>query len=373
MKYVIRLLAPTVLLLFLSGCWNYSELNERTIIAGAAIDLTDSGEILLTAETIDFGEGDSPSTESKVLTGRGGSIAEAVHEIMNQSGKILYWYEATLLVLDNKYAERGIRELLDYILNEQEMRLTLTLAVSRLETAAEVFELECHGSNIKSFAITAVIEEQSKLGKTVQSDAYYSINRMLEPGAEFAVSQILSDNTQKTNSVDVAGCGVFKDDKLVGWLDADDTTMVQMLSGDMQEAEFDFLVGDTHISVNAENWKVKNEPVIKDGKVQNALEISADYEIVMIDGELNINDPSAVEEINAALGRYVESHLQDMVEHLQDLSCDVLGWGNQLWQKNPDGYQSFTSWYDIFQQIDAQITTDFKNSNSSSGTRVLLS
>ena len=48
-KYGIRLLFPFILLLVLSGCWNYSELNERTIIAGAAIDLTESGEIQRTA------------------------------------------------------------------------------------------------------------------------------------------------------------------------------------------------------------------------------------------------------------------------------------------------------------------------------------
>lgn len=371
-KVVIRLFIPTALLLLLSGCWNYSELNERTIIAGAAIDLTESGEILLTAETIGFSEGESASIKSEVLTGTGGSIAEAVYDIMNQSGKELYWHHATLLVFDNKYAEQGIREVLDYILNEHEMRLTLTLAVSRLETASEVFDLECHGSNIKSFAITSVIKEQSRLGKTVQSDAYYIINRMLEPGAEFALSQIMSDVTAKSDSVDVAGCGIFKDDKLVGWLCDEETTFVQLLAENIKRAEFDFLAGDSHISVNTKNWKVQTEPVLKDGAVRTNVKIGADYEILMIDGDININDPSALEEINTALGGLVTDHLMEMVERLQSLSCDVLGWGNLIWQRNPEGYESFTSWYDIFCNIDTRITTEFQNDNSSSGTRVLL-
>lgn len=371
MKYVFRLLLPATLLLLLSGCWSYSELNERTIIAGAAIDLTDSGEILLTAETVEFSDGETQGVQAEVLTGKGRSIAEAVYDIMNQSGKELYWYQATLLVLDNKYAKQGIRELLDYILNENEMRLTLKLAVSRLETAAEVFELECHGSNIKSFAIDAIIKEQSRLGKTVESDSYHTINRMLEPGAEFALSQILSDVSQKAATVDIAGCGVFKDDKLVGWLDDDETVFVQLLEGNVQKAEFDFLVEGSRVAVNASDWKIKTKPNID--KAEADVEINAGYEILVIDGDLNVNEPADTEKISTALGRLVESHLKDMVEHLQALSCDALGWGNLVWQSNPEGYKGLASWYDIFNQMDTRLTMKFSNNNNLAGNRVRLS
>lgn len=371
-KYVFRLLLPVIFLLLLSGCWNYSELNERTIIAGAAVDLTESGEILLTVETIDFVEGESPGIEPAILTGKGRSVAEAVYDIMNQSGKELFWYHATLLILDNKYAEQGIRELLDYILNEREMRLTLTLAVSRLETAAEVFELECHGSTIKSFAITSIIKEQSGLGKTVESNAYYTINRMLEPGAEFALSQIMCDVTQKSESVDIAGCGVFKDDRLVGWLDDSETVFLQLLNGNIQRAEFDFLVDETKIAVNAMDWNVSTEPDLVDGGVHTDVAISADYEILAIDGNLDVNNESDTERINEAFGYYVESHLRDMVKRLQEMSCDVLGWGNLMWQQDPEDYRGFASWYDIFKDIDTEVETDFRNRTNAPGSRVLL-
>lgn len=373
MKYVFRLLLPVTLLLLLSGCWSYSELNERTIIAGAAVDLTESGEILLTAETVEFSEGDSPSVKAEILTGKGRSIAEAVYDIMNQSGKELYWYQATLLVIDNKYAEKGIRELLDYILNVNEMRLTLKLAVSRLETAAEVFELECHGSNIKSFAIDSIIKEQSGLGKTVSSDAYYIINRMLEPGAEFALSQILSDVSQKSATVDIAGCGVFKDDKLAGWLDDEETVFVQLLSGNVQKAEFDFILEGSRVAVNASDWKIKTRPTIAGGKAETDVEINAEYEILVIDGDLDVNETADTEKISAALGRFVESHLKDMVEHLQALSCDALGWGNLVWQSNPEGYNGLASWYDIFSDMDTRLTMKFNNNNNLAGNRVRLS
>lgn len=371
-KYGIRLLFPFFLLLFLSGCWNYSELNERTIIAGAAIDLTDSGEIQLTAETIDFGNGDSPSTESKVLTGRGQSIADAVHDIMNQSGKELYWFHATLLVLDNDYAERGIREVLDYILNEHEMRLTLTLAVSRLDTAAEVFDLECHGSKIKSFAITSVIEEQSELGKTVRSDAYDTINRMLEPGAEFALTQIMGEVAGGTGTVDISGCGIFLEDKLTGWLNAEETILLQLLSKSIKRAEFDFPVDDAHLSVNVEDWKVRAEPVVQNHGVEMELHIAGRYEVLLIDGELDVKDPAVAERVAGALGRYLESHLKDLTEYLQEIPCDVFGWGNLLWQRNPEAYRTFPSWYDAFGRIETHVTTDFRSSGGSAGAGILL-
>ena len=373
MKKIVFLLITFLFLCLLSGCWSYSELNERTIVAGAAIDRLESGEILLTAETIDFTGGESPGAESAILTGKGRSIAEAVYDIMNQSGKELYWYHATLLILDNKYAKEGIQELLDFLVNQLEMRLTLTLAVSRLETAAEVLQLDAHGSNIKSFAITSIIQEQSRFGKTVHSNAYQVINRAMEPGVEFALAQIMGDVTEKNLSVDVAGCALFRGDQLVGWLDDKETIMMKLLLNSMEETEIEFLVDESHISVKTDAWKVQVHPEIEGDGATMRIAAEAMYEVLMLDGNQNMNDPDTVAQLDTALGAYVKECALDLIKRLQGLSCDALGWGNMIWQKDPAAYREFLSWTDVFQTIPVELTVTLQNRSSSSGMRVSLS
>ena len=129
----------------------------------------------------------------------------------------------------------------------------------------------------------------------------------------------------------------------------------------------------SRVAVNASDWKIKTRPTSAGGKAETDVEINAEYEIVVIDGDLDVNETADTEKISAALGRFVESHLKDMVEHLQALSCDALGWGNLVWQSNPEGYNGLASWYDIFSDMDTRLTMKFNNNNNLAGNRVRLS
>ncbi len=370
-KIMVCLLAP-ILLLPLSGCWNYSELNERTIIAGAAIDLTESGEVMLTAEAAEFHAQDAPSAKSALLTGRGESLGAAIYDITNQSGRELYWDQAALLIVSSRYADRGIRELLDYILDEHSLRLTLLLAVSRLETAAEVYTRKIHGDDIRSYAMTDIIQEESRLGKTVQADAREIIDRYLEPGVEFALPQILSDAGRGKETVDVTGCGVFREDKLVGWLDRDATECLQILSGKAERVEIDLLVETTHITVETRNWKTKMKPAVQDGRVVTAMELRADYEVLMTDGSVDAQTPEGTAKVNAALSRYMEGNVACMWDSLRMAASDVTGVGKRLWQREPARFRALGDWAPVFCRSEAAVYSHFRNATVLSDGRALL-
>lgn len=305
-------------LLPMSGCWNYSELDDRAIIAGAAIDRMESGEIRLTVETVAFQEGQSTGAKSELLSGVGGSVPEAIFNIMNQSQKELYWHHATLLVLGERYAAEGIGDLLDYILKEHEMRLTLTLAVSRLETAAEVLGLECHGAEIRSFGIAGIIEEQDRLGQTVRADAYQVLNARLGGNLDVAFPQISSVKQGKKSAVNVSGCAVFSGDRLSGWLSANETRFIKLFNDELDEAEVDLMTQDGPVSLRVRNWRVK-ERRSADGKT-GILETRAEYELLY--GKNDIRE----EIIAAAMNAYGNQNLSKLRRNLKEMQAKLFDW-----------------------------------------------
>ncbi|MBE6936650.1 MAG: hypothetical protein E7458_09220 [Ruminococcaceae bacterium] len=302
----------------LSGCWNYSELDDRAIIAGAAIDRMESGEIRLTVETVAFHEGQSTGPKSELLSGVGGSVPEAIFHIMNQSQKELYWHHAALLVLGESYAAEGIGDLLDYILKEHEMRLTLTLAVSRLETAAEVLGLECHGAEIRSFGIAGIIEEQDRQGQTVRADAYRVLDTRLGGERDLVLPQIGSVRQGKKNAVNVSGCGVFSGDHLAGWLPAEETRFLRLFGAGLDEVEVDLMTQEGPVSLRVRDWTVR-ERRSADGET-GILETKAEYEL--LSGKSRIRE--AV--IAAAMDYYVNQNLSALRHDLHEMQAKLLDW-----------------------------------------------
>ena len=193
-----------MLILLLSGCWSYHDVEDRTIVAGAAGDVLPSGDVLLTAETVSFG-GSETDAESEMITSRGKNIADAIKLMSEKSGKELYWHHATVIILSEEYARRGVEDLFDYIMNDNEARLTLRLVVARVENARDVFELEAYGSQIKCQALDSMIQESEHLGRTPSRKACDNINAYLEPGMEMLMPQIYEDAEGEKSCAAVEG------------------------------------------------------------------------------------------------------------------------------------------------------------------------
>jgi spore germination protein KC len=359
-------------MLTLSGCWNYRELNRQTIVAGAALDITDEGKVKITAETVGFGNGSLPDTKSVLISGEGEGIAHAVADLMDKSGRRLYWYHASLIIVSEEYAESHMNELLDYIFNEHEMRFTLMLAVSQLETAEQVYELESMGANVKSFALASIIQEQSKLGRTVRTEAYEVINTSLENGMEFALPKILSVKVGDRELSSVSGCAVFADEKLVGYLDCGEVIVIQLFTDNLYEAEIDVPTENGHFSVSAYYWKSKVDADAHDGELSVKMSVKAKYEMLELGPDINPDDPRSPQIVNAALDEQIKTRINDVIDKLQDMESDALGIGNLIWRQNPDEFEKLGEWYDTYCEMDVEIETDLRNDSRSSSTSTVL-
>ena len=92
-----------ILLLSVSGCWNYKELDDYSIVTGIAIDKSkDDYEVSVLISNASKSSGDSPdSSQSKsvVYSGKGNSIFKALKDISLISPKELYLDHFSILVI----------------------------------------------------------------------------------------------------------------------------------------------------------------------------------------------------------------------------------------------------------------------------------
>ena len=349
-----------LLLLPLAGCWNYSELNERTLAAGAAVDLTENGTVLLTVEAADFPKNGEPGAESMRLTGRGRNLAEAMHDVTEQNGRELYWDQASLFIVNSRYAERGIVELLDYILNEHGLRLTLLLAVSRLETAAEVLELEVHGAPLRCYALRDMIQRGGETGETISADARQVINTLLEPGREFALARIDGIAEEGSTRAEVSGCALFRGDRQIGWLDRRETGCLALFTGQLRRSVLTVPVNGGTAAVEVRNWRASLRPRMAEGIITVRAEAAAEYELLTAEN-LDLREPGAEEVLNRALSLETAARVGALFDRLRRLDCDGLGIGYRLRQREPGLVRDASACHAAFRDSVLSLQTEFRS------------
>lgn len=100
-KFFCLLLTIILTTLFLTGCWNYREIDKLSLMAGLAIDKSSSGNgYEITAEIIDVSSSDkSPTFNSTRIQSEGLTIFDGIRNMINISAKALYWSHATTIIV----------------------------------------------------------------------------------------------------------------------------------------------------------------------------------------------------------------------------------------------------------------------------------
>ena len=106
-----KIIVSLLILFCLSGCWNYKELNEYSIVTGVAIDKKeDKYEVSVLISNAPKSSTDNTSSESQIVvySADGESIFEALKNVGLISPKELYLNSFSIFVISEEIASEGI-------------------------------------------------------------------------------------------------------------------------------------------------------------------------------------------------------------------------------------------------------------------------
>ena len=160
-----------LIVLFLSGC-NYRELDKIAITVGCGLEKVDDGYKITVQIADTQKQGDSNSSTSPVrfknYTYTDRTIHEAARGILTKLPKKAYTKHMQILVIDEKIANNGINEIIDFWFREVELRNDFYVFVSKDSTPIEVLGVLTQIYPINSVGIRNLIENNFKyLGGTV--------------------------------------------------------------------------------------------------------------------------------------------------------------------------------------------------------------
>ncbi|CAH1195226.1 Spore germination protein B3 [Paenibacillus allorhizoplanae] len=353
MKYKLTVLI--LCLLMLTGCWSRRELNELLIVLGVGVDWKD-GEYLMSFQVVNPSEisaqrrgGDRPP--STLYQGRGKTLFEAARSLTAEAPRKVYMGHLQMYVIGEELAKRGIKDFLDNSFRDNELRMDFNIVVARGDMAENVLKLFTPVEKLPSYSMQQSLQtSQKSWAPTVAMTLDETLNRLSSKGYELALTgiELIGDPTlgdtkknveyfQPPSRFRYMGIAAFKDDKLIGWLDEQESKGYTDITDKLDSTSIEIPCGEKKymgIEVTSSNTKLKSS--VKNGKPEMNVSIRTEANIVGRQcRDIDLTDPQVIKRLEEESEQILQSHVEAVVSRAKKMKSDILGFGSQLGKDEP--------------------------------------
>jgi spore germination protein KC len=364
------LLIIMMCLCFLSGCWNYKEVDELAIVGGAAIDKTEDGRYEMTVETIEGGGSRDTMMKSKVLTGLGKTLFDAARNLITISGKRLYWSHTQIIILSQETAREGVMKVIDWYSRDAETREDVTLLVSREATAKEILMADPATEQVVSITLGHEIDNNNSIGTAPIIDImHFDIESQLNVLSS-ALPVIGLTQVADKRVAQIIGSAIIKDDKLVGFLDGEETKYLNFIKDEIKKGIFVIEVDDNgnKVLVSLEMFmnKTNVKPIVSETGITMSIVTDTSAAIGEINGAKINLDEAHIKAIEKTAERTLESRICEVIKKVrEEYGADIFGFASTLYGDDPKTFEQVKpKWEEYFKSLDIDVHAKFHIKNT---------
>lgn len=359
-------------LVLTAGCWSRRELNQLGIVLGTGFDLSEKGQVEVTAQIVKpdamkagggkDGGGGGQSSPVLILSSQGKSTFDAVRNFISVSSKRLFWSHNEIYIFGESLAIRGVGPVLDFLERNPELRREAALLVAKGK-AKDILTVPGGLEKVSAIEINHALFAANFLSKASKVDMH---SFLLAYGSK-ATSPTLPAIELVTEfgkpKFRITGMAVFKQDKLAGWLDETETRgllwVIDKVKGGIIVVPSPGKAGK--LSLEIKQAKVKTAAKLQGGKPEITVEIE---EVANLDEEttaVDITKPEIMSKINQAQQQAISQEVQTAVNKAQKLKADIFGFGEELHRANPQQWTKLKpSWDEIFPKLKIKVQVKTK-------------
>lgn len=370
MKQGCFVLFVLLVLISQSGCWNRVELNEIGTILGTAIDLEDDDWVtsyqVVIPQSIatQAGGGGGSQSPVTVFSTRGKTLQEAIRRISLESSRTPFFAHNRVLIISETVAkEKGVAEIVDFYLRDGQSRETMDIVLSKGK-ARDMLETLTPQEKIPTHAIHRIFQQtESQLSIARRVRLMDFVLMLADPQASAVVPEIrVAGNPSKQSSLDalkettqqgvlkVGDIGVFKRDKLAGWMKQEQALGIAWLTDQVKSAVISFPCTEKEEAGKmsafvVEQSATKLKPVITNGKIKMTAEIKLSGILNDTSCNLELNKPESLKKVEKQIEEQIRHDIWTTWTQAQKMKADMLGFGEKIHQQYPKEWKRLqTDW-----------------------------
>lgn len=342
-----------ILLFCVSGCWNYKELDDYSIVTGIAIDKSkDDYEVSILISNASKSSGDTPgSSESKsvVYSGKGNSIFKALKDISLISPKELYLDHFSILIISEEIAEEGIYNISDFFLRYPNARKDFSIAIAKDCKAKDTLKIITPLTDFPSQSISDNLESSSKLQGTINNLNYNElVYNLLAPGMEISMNSIKIIGDEKEGSskdniessepktyLKLGNLAIFKNDKFVKWTTTEESYGINIINNNISEMYIKIKLDDGYVVVSPITFSSNVKVELKDNKPIVNINAEGNAKIMEVNGHIDLEDDKIINEVRKKTNKAVKKYMNKAINLSIKNKTDILGIGLKFNKKYP--------------------------------------
>lgn len=367
-----------LLLPLLSGCYNYRELNDLGITTAVSIDYKDDAFYVIAEVINPIKQQDASSSNNSPFVNynsSSSSLQDAFRKVVLESPRQLYAAQLEIIVLSEEVVNNHLEEVLEYFARDPEARTEIKIIVAKTEDSTKAITLQTLLTSLSSSNIINSLDLQSKvLGMAYPVTLNELLNMYIDPYLEVVLPSMtlygnyeIGDEKENITTsspkaiVKIDGSTITKDNKILGYLDLEESKILNLINGKLKETIIKMNYYDGYIIFEPNRIKVSRELDIKNNIIK--INISGYSKTKEIQSNINVKDPKEVEKLNKALNMELEKKITDTFNSIREkYGTDVFGFQELYYRTNYKYFkENCTNWYeDIYPKIKLEVKANVR-------------
>ena len=309
MKKILLLL----LILLLTGCYNYRELNDLAIVSAIGIDYKDNNfevsiQIVNPKKQQDSSSANEP--DFIIYKSKAKTLQEAFRNVVDTSPNRIYGSHLEILIISEEIAKNHMDKLFDFFAREPEARSEFNILIAKNSTPNDQISIITPLINLSATNIKTLIETNSQnLATTVKLTFNETFNQYLNPYLEIILPSLEligeeekgqeQENIAQTNTnnkVKLSTIAIFKNNKLIGYLSEEESKGLNILLNKANISLISSKYHDNYIVSEIDNIKTKFDIDVYKKEVN--ITIKGHSIINEVNSNINIKDPKVIDNID---------------------------------------------------------------------------
>ncbi len=372
-----KIIISIFILFTLSGCWNYKELNDYSIVTGIAIDKNEDRyevSVLISNAPKSSGDNnDSSQSQIVVYTEDGKSLFEALKNIGLISPKELYIGSFSILVVSEEIAKEGLENVVDLFVRYTSARNNFYIAIAKDTKAVNTLKILTPLTSFPSQNISDNLKSTTNLQGTIAKTSFNELlSILLRKGIDPAINSISVignpeegeskenlESSEPKSYIKIGYLSIFKNDKLVDWATHDESLGINILNNMISEMYLTLDYEDGYIVVDTTSFSSKIETKVENNKPKIDINVKCEARIIEVRGNINLEKSNVIEQLEKKSNDKIKSHINEAINLAIKNKADVFGFGLKFYQNHPKYFESVKDdWGNIMSSIDFNINSE---------------
>lgn len=360
-----------LLIFFLGGCWDRTELNDLALITAIAFDKAETNQVKVTVQIVipqnqsgggmmGGGSGGGAAKRSTVRSEESGfDTADALSKLQRKIPRKLFWGQCKIFIFSDTLAKSGIREQFDFLVRHPQPRERGFMFISKGK-AADALELFPPIERSSAEVLRKLTELQIGIRVTMEQ-----LSIMLKGDSQTAALPLVyilpkNKSAEPFQTIPyIFGTAVFKKDKMVGEISEKVTRGVMWINNEIKEYTVTYKTdeGEGVVSLKPVKASVKLIPKIEGEKWMMTLKVKTEGDIVQNGTLLNPMNPDLLSILDKAFTNDVKERIQQALQEIQErLKVDILGFATEFHRKYPKQWENNKyNWDELFPKVEVNL------------------